>query len=208
MNRTLAGLIFAVVVASGTLAGPLEDGTAAHQRGDFATAMKLWRPLADQGDAVAQHGLGVMYAIGQGVAKDDAEAMKWFRLAAEQGDADAQERLGTYFAARATPVTSKEPPIPEGVVREAIAEALKWWRLSAERGNQRAQLSLASAYFAGTGVPKDNVVGYMWLVLSGAVSGDDDFAKGIVREVRAFVTPDQIAEGERLAREWKPKPQP
>ncbi len=60
---------------------------AAYQRGDYATAIRKFRPLAEQGNAEAQFNLGGMYRQGRGVPQDDAEAMKWYRKAAEQGDA-------------------------------------------------------------------------------------------------------------------------
>jgi len=59
-----------------------EDGVAATLKGDYATAMRLWRPLADQGVASAQYNLGVMYANGQGVPQDYAAAVSWYRKAA------------------------------------------------------------------------------------------------------------------------------
>ena len=61
--------------------------------GDWEAALKLVKPLAEQGDAEAQSKLGFMYASGQGVTQDDEEAVKWFRLAAEQGDEEAQSAL-------------------------------------------------------------------------------------------------------------------
>ena len=64
----------------------------------FATALRLTRPLADQGDDFAQYNLGIMYARGQGVAQSLAEAFKWFRLSANQGNASAQYNLGVMFA--------------------------------------------------------------------------------------------------------------
>ncbi len=63
----LAGLIIAVVMASGVaVAGPFEDANAAYVRGDCATALKIWRPLADRGNAVAEAQLGKMYRDGKG----------------------------------------------------------------------------------------------------------------------------------------------
>jgi Sel1 repeat len=76
------------------LAGPPEDWQAAYNRGDYATALRLIKPLATQGNAYAQNNLGFMYHEGHGVAKDYKEAVKWYRLAAEQGNADAQTNLG------------------------------------------------------------------------------------------------------------------
>jgi TPR repeat protein len=71
---------------------------AAAGRGDYAAALRLWRPLADQGDAAAQYNLGLMYVDGHGVAQDDAAAVSWFRKAADQGYADAQYNLGLMYA--------------------------------------------------------------------------------------------------------------
>ena len=62
-----------------------EDGLAAYRRGDYATALRIWRSLADQGDANAQYNLGLMYQKGKGVPQDYKEAVKWYMLAAEQG---------------------------------------------------------------------------------------------------------------------------
>ena len=77
----------ALALSAAAAAGPFEDAVAAYQRGDYATAYALTRPLADEGVARAQFNLGVMYAKGQGVAQDYAEAAKWYRLAADQGHA-------------------------------------------------------------------------------------------------------------------------
>ena len=86
-------LVFLLATACSENAGPYENGLAAYQRGDYATALHFWRPLAERGVAQAQNNLGLMYANGQGVPQDDAEAVKWFRLAAEQGDVYTQHKL-------------------------------------------------------------------------------------------------------------------
>src|SRR6516162_11000778 len=88
--RTLIIVLLLTASGSDVSAGPLEDGIAAYQRGDFAAALRLFQPLAEQGDASAQSNLGVMYEQGRGVAQNYREAMRWFRLAAMQGDASAQ----------------------------------------------------------------------------------------------------------------------
>ena len=71
-----------LAMASVAVAGPFEDGQAAYDRHDYATALQVWQPLADHGDAKAQNKLGNMFGIGQGVPKDYAEAVKWYRSAA------------------------------------------------------------------------------------------------------------------------------
>ena len=75
-----------------------EAGYAAYQKADYQTALRLLRPLADQGDPRAETTLGVMYDEGHGVPQDDAEALKWYRRAAERGYAQAQFNLGVMYA--------------------------------------------------------------------------------------------------------------
>ena len=72
-------------------------GLAAHQAGDYDTALKEWRPLAEQGNAITQYNLALMYNNGEGIAEDDTEAIKWWRLAAEQGNTLAQNGLGVLY---------------------------------------------------------------------------------------------------------------
>ena len=76
----------------------LQKGLAAAQKGDFAAALREWRPLAEQGDSDAQCNLGVSYANGQGVTQDYKVAIKLYRLAAAQGHANAQFNLGNTHA--------------------------------------------------------------------------------------------------------------
>src|SRR5580765_7101029 len=75
------------------LAGPWEDGMAAYNRGDYVPAIRLFRPLAEQGNPKAQSVIGVMYRKGQGVAKSSVRAFMWFGLAAKRGDARAKAEL-------------------------------------------------------------------------------------------------------------------
>ncbi len=102
--RAPKAIVFGVVLAVAltpvaAVSGPFEDGRGAYKSGDYATALRLWRPLAKQGHATAQFNLGVMYEDGRGVPQDYAEAVKWHQFAAEQGHADAQHNLGVTYAA-------------------------------------------------------------------------------------------------------------
>jgi len=110
-------------------ADALNDAEAAKAAGDYAKAIKLWRPIAERENAKAQYGLGVLYANGQGVVQDYREAVKWFCPSAAQGNADAQYNLGEcYYHGH-------------GVERD-IQEAVKWYRLAAAQGHILAQNSL------------------------------------------------------------------
>ena len=98
----LAGLVLIAALCGGVTLGltapawaGFDEGMAAHERGDYATALREWSPLAEQGHAGAQNNLGFMYRNGQGVPQDYAEALQWYRKAAEQGHAESpkQSRL-------------------------------------------------------------------------------------------------------------------
>ena len=177
------------------LAGPWEDGFTASKRGDYVTAMRLWRPLADQGYAAAQLLLSGMYYKGQGVTQDYAEAVKWFRKAADQGIAAAQLNLGLMYY--------------NGLgVTQDYAEAVKWYRKAADQGDAGAQFNLGGMYRIGQGVTQDFVEAHKWYNLSAAHQIDAqkrDVASKSRDEVAAKMTAAQIAEAQKLAREWKPK---
>ena len=182
-------LVLFVCAAGPAVAGPLDDGLVAAQKGDYATALRLWRPLAEQGDAFAQYNLGVMYDAGWGVTQDDVQAVSWYRKSAEQGDAEAQTNLGVMY--------DKGRGVPQD-----YAAAAFWYRKSAEQGDARAQYNLGLMYRNGEGVTQDYVQAHMWLNLA-AANGDADAVKN--RDiVAAKMTPAQIAEAQKLAREWKP----
>ena len=136
------------------------EGLAAHQAGDYNTALKEWRPLAEQGNAITQYNLALMYKNGEGIAEDNVEAAKWYQRAAEQGYASAQNNLGLKYAQG------------EGV-SEDYAEAIKWWRLSAEQGNTLAQNGLGVLYETGEGVRQDNIQAHMWFNIASSI-GDKD----------------------------------
>jgi TPR repeat protein len=155
---------------------------------DDTESVRWYRLAAEQGLAKAQNNLGLMYAQTVGTyPRDDEAAARWFRLAAEQGDQNAQTNLGGMYTDG------------RGVPRDD-AEAARWYRLAAEQGNGRAQLRLGLMYANGEGVTEDDIVGYMWLSLGALVGGEE------VRQARDSVasdmTPAQIAEAERLSREW------
>ena len=103
MRRILAGVVLALLLTGGAAAGPLEDGAAAYQRGNYATALRLWRPLAEQRNGIVQSLLGFMYAKGQGVPQDDTEALKWYRLAAAAQTASGLRRTSPSVIVRAVP---------------------------------------------------------------------------------------------------------
>jgi len=126
VKRLLLTAMTALLLSvSAAWAGPFEDGVAASERGDYATALRIFHSLAAQGDAEAQFNLGVIYFDGKGVPQDYSEAAKWFRLAATQGNADAQFNLGTMYAKG------------QGLVQSYVHAHL-WFSLSSFSGNANA----------------------------------------------------------------------
>jgi TPR repeat protein len=91
----IGGLVAAAQIwgISGAFAGPWEDGMVAYNRGDYMPAIRLFRPLAEKGNARAQHLLGTMYHKGEGVARNSVRALAWFTLAAAHGDSEAKTKL-------------------------------------------------------------------------------------------------------------------
>ena len=185
-----------IVAATATLvsAGDTEDCKNAKTlvKTDPSRAVSACRRLADKGDVSAQNNLGYMYYNGQGVPQDYAEATTWYRKAADQGYLDAQYRLGVMYY-KGLGVTQDD------------TQAESWFRKAADQSNPQAQYALGFMYANGRGVPKDYVQSHMWFSLAASGGGTD--AINSLNEVASKMTPEQIAEAQRLAREWKPKPE-
>ncbi|MSO73363.1 MAG: sel1 repeat family protein, partial [Rhodospirillaceae bacterium] len=94
MKAVALGLSLLLASVSVCSAQDFAKGVAAYNAKDYATALKEWRPLAEQGNASAQYNLGLMYDNGQGVTQDYKEAVRLYGLAAAQGNASAQSNLG------------------------------------------------------------------------------------------------------------------
>ena len=155
---TLKRLLFVVsmccLVATAN-AAPEGDAKAAYDKGDYEQALKILRPLAAQGYAVAQNNIGSMYVKGQGVAQNDQEALKWFRLAATQGYATAQNNIGGMYVKG------------QGVAQN-YQEALKWFRLAAAQGLADAQYGIGGMYLLGREVAQNDQEALKWFRLAAA----------------------------------------
>jgi TPR repeat protein len=263
-NVLLVGGVLALALFGVATAGPLEDGQVALERNDYATALQIFRPLAEQGNAGAQFYLGSMYEQGQGVPYDTEQALGWLRKAAKQGSADAQLYLGgMYEQARGVPQDTQQAAawyreaadqgsadaqfdlggmyrkglgVPQDYVQAAAwyrkaadqgsadaqvylggmyeqglgvpqdyVQAAAWYRKAADQGSADvsldAQLSLGKLYANGQGVPQDYVQAYVWFNLAAEKA---NWARDKRDSLAAKMTPNQIAEAQRLAQEWKP----
>lgn len=178
-------------LAQGAMGANYETGYLVPQ--DYVEAAKWYRKAAMQGEAEAQFRMGALYRLGHGVPQDYVEAVKWSRKAALQGHSMGQSQLAYLYNAGL------------GTERNQV-EAAKWYGKAAVQGNALAQGAVGSMYLLGMGVPQDYVLAHMWLNLAAAASsGEEQERYGKFRDTAASVmTPQQVAEAQRLAREWKP----
>ena len=131
-----ATIVLAFALASPVAAQDFWAGFKAHNLGDYAAALREWRPLAEQGHAMAQNNLGYMYRLGQGVPQDLVQSHMWYSLG-----------------------------VPQDLVQSHM-----WYSLVASQGSRNA---------------------------TDATKSRDYLAD--------MMTPEQLAEAQKLAREWKPK---
>ena len=94
MKSLITTLLLAITLSLSAHADDFSDALAAYEKGDYKTALKLWKPLAEQGAANAQYNLGVMYLNGQGVPEDKVFAYMWWDLAAANGIENASKNKG------------------------------------------------------------------------------------------------------------------
>lgn len=186
LSFVLAGVI-GVLLARPVQGAAQETEKAACEFLMIATPLGELRQCGEDGHVEAALLLGIIYSSASDVPRDYAEAIRWFRMAAEQNLASAQLILGSmYYEGEGVPADH--------------AEALRWFRLAAEQGDASAQSSLGFMYGAGEGVPQDFVVAYMWYNLSAAQG--DERAKTNRAIIAPKMTREQIAEAQKLSREW------
>jgi TPR repeat protein len=184
--------------------------------------------------ARAQEQMGTLYEKGLGVLQDYAEAAKWYRKSVEGGwdeaafflyflcrDGKATKQdcidVANWLSILAKQDDSALSPFTKSYlgtlyekglgVPQDYVEAASWYRKASDQGNSMAQFSLAGLYLAGRGVPQDFVAAHMWLNLAASLETNGEIQKGFADErdeLAKEMTPAQIAEAQRLAREWKP----
>lgn len=159
---------------------------------NMGDAVHWLRKAADQGMPEAQVNLGMCYAGGDVRGRSIVDAVEWYRKAADQGLPDAEAILGScYFEGTGVPKS-----LPEGV---------RWTRKAADQGNPAAQRTLGICYSKGRGVETNHVQAYKWLALAAARDNQNsDDIKVNLSLVERLMTPEQIAEGQKLAHEFVP----
>ena len=216
-----------LVLAVAAAHADYDSGKKAYDAGNYAAAMREWRPLAEAGDADAQWGMGLIHRFGRGVAVDEEEAVKWYARSARQGHMYAQHALGVMF--------DFGLGVPRDGLNQLRAQCL--YLLSAKQGCARAQYALYLLYrelgdsdkafpwfyrALAQGQPGalfekgrarlwnplvlDKTEAYMYLILSARQDEKDaiDFLANERAEANAK-TKRVMAAAERRADEWQPK---
>ena len=182
---------------------------------------EIQKGLAETGDAYSQYMLGLTYARGDGVEKNQSEAVKWYLKAAEQGLAEAQSLLGSCYELgegieknQVEAVKWYQKAAEQGAavaqyllgfcyesgngVEKNQAEAIKLYHEAANKGIPQAQLCLGSCYIDGKGVSRDRVEGYAYWNLA---SSRLELAQKFLSDLEEKLTPDEIAAGQRRTKE-------
>jgi len=156
--------------------------------GDYARALEILRPLAEQGLAPAQNYLGIMYRDGRGVGRNDKEAVRWFKKAAQAGDMWARTNLAImYLNGQGT--------------EQNYPEAVELLHLAAGQGDSLAFYILGQLYVMGLGVQVDNVQAFYWLELAVLRARTD--AWELRNKLREQLNPTQMAAAEHVAQKCK-----
>lgn len=181
-------LLCAPLITVQASADGIEDARVAYNRKDYPTALRLWRPLAEQGNVEAQRGLGILYDNGLAVVRDDKLATDLFRKAALGGDAEGGYRLGMRLVMGSRGVTrdteeglkwmvqAGEHGRPNSLttiggfyrngfyeLKKDLTQAASWYRRAADLGDPDGQAWLGWAYRWGMGVSQDANEAVSWL---------------------------------------------
>lgn len=189
--RNIALMALLLAAAAPAHAQSVTAGIEAWQRADYEAAVKIWRPLAEAGDADAAFNLGQAYRLGRGVPLSLAAAQTWYERAARKGHIDAQSTLGLLLFDSGNRVTG-----------------LRWLKTAAEQGEPRALLIYGTALFNGDGVVRDPVLAYAYV--SRAAAQGLAPARATLAEMDKLIPLEQRQKGLALAQQTvaaaKPEP--
>ncbi len=202
MKRSIKSLL-ATLVLSLCLAAPamsISEGEGYYVNGEYAKALAWFHKEAARGNVEAEHWLGLMYFDGDGVLQNYVTASSWLRKAAEKGHTSAESLLGEMYL--------EGKGVPQDWMKASVL-----FRNAAEKGDAAAQFKLGKLYANGQGISKDIVLAHKWVNLAASQLSEKILWQrqilGPAQKVRDLLakkmTPAQIAEAQRLAREWKPK---
>jgi uncharacterized protein len=175
-------LMLCAIACPSVAMADVKRGVDAWEAGDYATAVKEWRPLAIKGDADAQFNLGQAYRFGRGVARDPEAAEDWYRKAAARGHVRGEDNLGLIMFQNGD-----------------RAGAMPYLQRSSDRGDPRAQYVVATALFNGDVLAKDWPRAYA-LMTRAAIAGLPAASESLAK-MDGFIPMTDRQKGLALARE-------
>lgn len=192
MRRAVFFLLGVLLMAADAVADDFDDGMAAYGKHDYAKAIARFRDAAEQGSDRAQYALAAMYHEGEGVPRNHEAAAYWYTKAAQRGVVQAQYWLCIMYREAM------------GVPRD-YAESLYWCTRAAENGSADAQFAVGQYYFDGLGYgyKRDYLQSYIWYSRASAQGNEE--ARSMIETLESEMTPLQVDEAQRLARDWKPR---
>ncbi|MBY8821113.1 SPOR domain-containing protein [Sphingomonas colocasiae] len=182
----MMGLGLALASLTAPALADVKAGVDAWQRGDYAAAIKEWRPAAIAGDPDAQFNLAQAYKLGRGLPVDLKQAESWYQKAAAQGHIQAADNYGLILFQNGN-----------------RKEALPWIQKSADRGEPRAQYVLGTALFNGDLTEKDWIRAYA--LMTRASSAGLPQASTTLAQMDQYIPLDQRQKGTALARDLELK---
>jgi len=180
LRIVIAGVAIALGSSASAQAPTVKSGIEAWQRGDHASAVAIWRNLAEKGNVDAAFDLGQAYRLGKGVPADSSQAKRWLEVAAKKGHTDAQVSLGLLLFDSGDRTT-----------------AMTWLKRAAEKGEPRALLVVGTALFNGDGLAQDPVLGYAYV--SRAAAQGLAPAKSTLTEMDKIMTVEERQKGVAIA---------
>lgn len=217
-----AGVTLLTLVTARAALADYEMAVRAVNAGDFATAYREFRSLAERGDPRGQNGLGVLYIRGWGVAQNLDKALNLFHESARQGHRAAENNLGEmYMSGLGVPkdyakafdwcwrAALKGDPDAQNNLGVMFAEglgvkqdhtlAMYWFQKSAKQGNVEAQANVGHLFRTGDGVARDYVLAYAWYGI--AAAGGLDIGVQLRESVAEFLNDAELEQGKAIARD-------
>jgi len=205
----------------------LTDALMPYAQRDYGRALALLAPLAEQGDAVAQLKLGIIFSRGKVGSPDHVVALGWFTKAAEQGQVDAQFELGRIYrnglgtrvdgnaaiswlqraATKGAPHAFNalgELYLGHQNVPQDFAIARSWFERGAQIGNSGSMYNLGVIYALGQGVVQDQIEAFKWLQLAAdtGVGEDRDRALRARSRLAERLTPVEVSWAASRVEDW------
>ena len=205
----------------------LADALMPYAKRDYARALALLAPLAEQGNAVAQLKLGMIFSRGKAGAPDHVAALGWFTKAAEQDQVEAQFELGRIYRDGLGPradgnaavswlerAAEKDTPhalnalgelyLGQQNVPQDFAVARSWFLRGAQAGNSPSMYNLGVLYALGQGVTQDEIEALKWLELAAdtGVGEDRDRALRARSRLAERLTPVEVSWAASRVEDW------